>query len=334
MPRSLAKRFSKNNRFQEKITPFVAHYLYSLWTSRHTQRLSYAASKFLPPKISVHSNWLISNCQTHLAYKYCHWLISISTGSIVNLLRMKTDYHWLIPNDPIHAGYTNFHWLISISTNPIVKLLKMNINCYWIISNDPTHISCAHFHWLISISINPILKIKGPTLCGSHIWHINRHDKGDMNLGALTCLPPYHVTFLASCQNWSHDLAQCQVPVTWLGTLPRHVSNLGNLPISVNSSIYTQELHFFNHFHKCSFAGQNIPPATCSSHLLFEKGVRVYPSHLTWHHAQFPPCDLTPCQVLWRHLAHCQLTPNLPPDEMGPIPFKDYCKRHISTKQT
>ena len=331
MPRSLAKRFSKNNRFQEKITPFVAHYLYSLWTQRPTQRLSYAASKFLPPKISVHSNWLISNCQTHLAYKHCHWLISISTGSIVNLLRMKTDYHWLIPNDPIHAGYTNFHWLISISTNPIVKLLKMNINCYWIISNDPTHISCAHFHWLISISINPILNIKGPTLCGSHIWHINRHHKDDMNLGALTCLPPYHVTFLASCQNWSRDLAQCQVPVTWLGTLPRHVSNFGNLPISVNSSIYT---HFFNHFHKCSFAGQNIPPATCSSHLLFEKGVRVYPSHLTWHHAKFPPCYLTPCQALWRHLAHCQLTPNLPPDEMGPIPFKDYCKRHISTKQT
>ena len=152
----------------------------------------------------------------------------------------------------------------------------MNINCYWIISNDPTHISCAHFHWLISISINPILKIKGPSLCGSHTCHINRHDKGDMNLGALTCLPPYHVTFLASCQNWSHDLAQCQVPVTWLGTLPRHVTSFGNLPISVNSCIYTQGLHFFNHFHKCSFAGQNIPPCNLRlSPSLWERGLSI-----------------------------------------------------------
>ena len=240
MPRSLPKNFSKNNRFQEKITSLVAHYFYSLWKYsqyRPKQRLSNAASDFLAPGIRVNSNWLISNCHTHLAYKHCHWLISISTGSTVKVLRMKTDYHWLISNDLIHAGYTDFHWLISIS-------------------------------------INPILKMKGTTLCGVTLWYITRHAQGDMKLGALTCLPPCHVTYLASCQNWSHDLAQCQVPVMWLGTLPSHVINFGNMPISLKMPLSTHGLHFFNHCHESSFRRAEYTPCNLLlSPYLWQRGL-------------------------------------------------------------
>ena len=38
---------------------------------------------------------------------------------------------------------------------------------------------------------------------------------------------------------------------------------------------------------------------------------------ITWHHAKFPSCDLAPCQILWRHLAPCQLDKISPSHDMG-----------------
>ena len=57
-----------------------------------------------------------------------------------------------------------------------------------------------------------------------------------MQLGTIKCLPPCHVTYLASCHNWSLDLAQCQVPAMWLGTLPSYMTSLGTVPTSPTAS--------------------------------------------------------------------------------------------------
>ena len=46
---------------------------------------------------------------------------------------------------------------------------------------------------------------------------------------------------------------------------------------------------------------------------------------MTWYHARFPPCDLVPCQVLFRHLAPCQLTTKSSPGDMGAHFHTGYC---------
>ena len=82
-------------------------------------------------------------------------------------------------------------------------------------------------------------------------------------MGPIKCLPPCHVTNLASCQNTSCDLALCQVPAMWLGIWPMYVTSLGTMPTSLTASLSTSRVHFFQNFRECSFAAQNIPLAIC-----------------------------------------------------------------------